>query len=69
VNNSRIGTACCPAWNSPADGNRRGLRRIAYDRVASVEIFRPNTGSWIRFKLARDACASLTQVLGQSVMR
>lgn len=45
------------------------LRRIAYDRVASVEIFRPEYWELDPFELARDACTAVTQVLSQSAMR
>src|SRR6185369_1673504 len=45
------------------------LRRIDYDRVASVEIFRPEYWELDPFQLARDACTAVTQVLSQSVMR
>lgn len=45
------------------------LQRIAYDRVASVEIFRPEYWELDPFQLARDACTAVTQVLGQSETR
>lgn len=45
------------------------LRRIAYDRVASVEIFRPEYWELDPFQIARDACTAVTQILGQSETR
>jgi 2-keto-myo-inositol isomerase len=45
------------------------LRRIAYDRVASVEVFRPEYWELDPFQLARDACTAVTQILGQSETR
>jgi len=45
------------------------LRRIDYDRVASVEIFRPEYWELDPFELARDACTAVTRVLSQSAMR
>jgi 2-keto-myo-inositol isomerase len=45
------------------------LRRIHYDRVASVEIFRPEYWERDPFQLAHDACMAVTQVLGHSVTR
>jgi 2-keto-myo-inositol isomerase len=39
------------------------LRRIGYDRVASVEIFRPEYGERDPFELARDARAAAQKVL------
>lgn len=44
------------------------FRRIDYDRVASVEIFRPEYWEMDPFQLARDACTAVTRVLSQSVM-
>lgn len=40
------------------------LRRIAYDRVASVEIFRPEYWERDPFELARDARDAVAQVIG-----
>lgn len=45
------------------------LRRIHYDRVASVEIFRPEYWERDPFQLAHDAHTAVSQVLGQSVTR
>lgn len=45
----------------------RALRRIAYDRVASVEIFRPEYWERDPFQLAQDARMAVTQVLTNSV--
>jgi len=45
------------------------LRRIHYDRVASVEIFRPEYWEQDPFQLAHDACTAVTQILGHSATR
>lgn len=42
------------------------LRRIAYERVASVEIFRPEYWERDPFELARDARAAVAQVLASA---
>lgn len=41
-----------------------GLRRIGYDRVASVEIFRPEYWERDPMELARDARAAVARVFG-----
>jgi 2-keto-myo-inositol isomerase len=43
------------------------LRRIGYDRVVSVEIFRPEYWERDPFLLAKDAWTAVTQVLSHSV--
>lgn len=42
------------------------LRRIGYDRVASVEIFRPEYWERDPFELARDACSAVAHVLASA---
>lgn len=41
------------------------FNRIGYDRVASVEIFRPEYWEWDPFELAREAKEAVEKVLGQ----
>ena len=40
------------------------LRRIGYDRVVSVEIFRPEYWEWNPFELAREARAAVERAMG-----
>ena len=40
------------------------FRRIGYDRVASVELFRPEYWEWDPFELAREAKEAVRKVLG-----
>jgi 2-keto-myo-inositol isomerase len=40
------------------------LRRIGYDRVVSVEIFRPEYWEWNPFDLAREARAAVERAMG-----
>ena len=43
----------------------KAFKRIGYDRVASVEIFRPEYWEWDPFALAREAKEAVKKVLGE----
>ena len=45
----------------------QAFKRIGYDRVASVEIFRPEYWEWDPFQLAREAKDALDAVLNRAV--
>jgi len=43
----------------------KAFKRIGYDRVASVEIFRPEYWEWDPFELARESKEAVKKVLGE----